>query len=84
MYQRYHKYFSFSDEFSWFKSFATCDSMITFPQFYLVIHITSNMTFLYDIGKNFIMINYYDESGILLRRFCVVKKTKLKILILRI
>ena len=71
-YGSYIGYFFFSSQFDFSKSMATKDSLFTFPQFYLVIFITSSMTFLYDMGKNFILVNYFDEPATLLRRYLVV------------
>jgi hypothetical protein len=48
-------------------------ALLSFPQFYLVILLISSITFLYDMGKNFIVVNYIDEPVTLLRRYLAVK-----------
>lgn len=62
-----------SAEFLYSKSVATRDSLLRSPQFYLVIFITSGVAFLFDLAKNTILLNYYDEPVTLLRRYLVVK-----------
>jgi hypothetical protein len=47
-------------------------SLFTFPQFYLLIFLTSSISFLLDMAVNFIKVNYYDEPITLLRRHLTV------------
>jgi len=71
-YGSYVAYYFFASQFSYSKSQATQFTLLTFPQFYLIIFLISSLTFLYDISKNFIKINFSIEPATLLRKYLYV------------
>ena len=61
---------------SFSKSQATIFSLFTFPQYYLTIFLISTMCLLYDIGVNFVSLNFNDTPTNLLRKYVKVYNYK--------